>query len=767
MSSIFTVAPDILVLYLEDGWIEPWRQELYEPQPGDEVINGRLMRNGVAAGFFTRDLFGTAFIAFPERRVGQPFDKSVLLNSRNYRIHSFGDINYFDYINPVNVYLKSKPVDFMARPTPYCGVGGYWVYLELEHPLQEGMTYQIDFWRIGALPGRGVFDFSTKSMVSEAIHVSQVGFYPGAPEKHAFLSLWMGSGGGKAYPEGLIFNVIDERNAIRYTGEVKLHWPYTRIETLTYGISKNFNYTDVYRMDFSSFNETGIFRIHIPGIGASIPFEIREGVWVDPFISVMKGFFAQRSGIAKGPPYTEFIAPRAFHPEDGFVVYHMDLTLLDTPAKGLNPDGMEMDRWKAIGLYGTDIVVPNAWGGYFDAGDWDSRVQHLTATSLQLELLMTAPEFFGGLHLNIPESGNDIPDILSEALWNIDHYKRMQTYEGGIRGGIEFESYPLHGETSWTNSMRAYAYAPDHWSAYIYAAVTARAAYVMEKFGWGEAEPYRQSALRAFEWAEAEYAAWLTPERRQYVSFDILDIINADRAMAAIELYRLTGEVNYHEIFLSIYYVNYIMFRDPQAARPSSVYLELPEYMRDEEVFNRIFDSMVENADWIADFANSNSFGIVNSHRWATMRWGDYSAPDNIITLVQAHRHTQDERYLNAILGFAGFATGANSLNMSFTTEVGTNTPGRMLHVDSRFSGQPPPIGLTVFAAMDLELYADYWIYERIFANYMFPPISEWPNIDASTPVFPHVKHAEYMIHSTMSRTCFYFGYLAYISSLR
>jgi endoglucanase len=36
--------------------------------------------------------------------------------------------------------------------------------------------------------------------------------------------------------------------------------------------------------------------------------------------------------------------------------------------------------------------VPNAWGGYFDAGDWNRRIQHLDATNLLFELAEMFPQ---------------------------------------------------------------------------------------------------------------------------------------------------------------------------------------------------------------------------------------------------------------------------------------------------------------------------------------------------------------------------------------
>ena len=92
-----------------------------------------------------------------------------------------------------------------------------------------------------------------------------------------------------------------------------------------------------------------------------------------------------------------------------------------------------------------------------------------------LELLQLYPNYFAETNLNLPESDNSIPDIIDEALFNIDCYRRLQTVEGGIRGGIEAAEHPKQGETSWLESLKVMAYAPGPWSSYLYANVAARA----------------------------------------------------------------------------------------------------------------------------------------------------------------------------------------------------------------------------------------------------------------------------------------------------
>ena len=108
----------------------------------------------------------------------------------------------------------------------------------------------------------------------------------------------------------------------------------------------------------------------------------------------------------------------------------------------------------------TGDLSPQCMGGYCDAGDWDRRIQHLSVSRTLLELYELFPDYFERLDLNLP-GPDGLPGIIREALWDVDFYKRLQTKEGGVRGGIESEAHPRYGEGSWQESQLVMAYAPD------------------------------------------------------------------------------------------------------------------------------------------------------------------------------------------------------------------------------------------------------------------------------------------------------------------
>ena len=77
-----------------------------------------------------------------------------------------------------------------------------------------------------------------------------------------------------------------------------------------------------------------------------------------------------------------------------------------------------------------------AWGDYHDAADHDRLIGHVRIPAVLLTLYEMFPKAFTDGQLNIPESGNGIPDLVDEARWGVDFWVRMQDAgDGGVRGG--------------------------------------------------------------------------------------------------------------------------------------------------------------------------------------------------------------------------------------------------------------------------------------------------------------------------------------------
>jgi len=744
------VTPDVLSITVHAGRVEYGRQVPYERQPGDKIDRRKHHRWVWRRGKFLGGLVGKdeKILYTPDRRIGPKLDTAWADRRESYRILSVDDPNYLEEALPLAVHRKGKPTDF-ARVGPWNMEAPieHVLYLRLPKSLSIGSHYTIGF-KSGRLPDQG-FVYEPRKLRSEAVHVSHLGFRPDDPAKVAFLSCWTGSGGGVAYRAGLRFQVLDESGKSVFEGKASLSKAANDRTEDAY--KRNYNGVDVYMMDFSPLKTPGTYRVCVEGIGCSYPFEIAEDVWRKAFVASARGFYHQRSGIELGPPYTTFKRPRCFHPDDGVKVYASTCPLMDS-GNGLNRKDSNFGN---LVKGKTDQIVPNAWGGYMDAGDWDRRIQHLKVSRLLLELADLFPDYFAAASLNIPESNDKLPDIVNEALFNLDCYRRMQTPEGGIRGGIESEEHPRHGEGSWQESLTVMAYAPGIWSSYVYAGVAARAAHWLERREPKLAKVYRESALRAMRWAEKE----LKKAGDRKFPIEVRD----SRNLAAAQLFRLTGDAQWHDLFLATTFL-----KDPKAdvwkwqshdQRDAAwVYCRTKQPGTDATIQRNCRSAILREAAERLAAQRRAGFGWLK-HAWRPFGWGVPVVPD-ADSVVRAHALTGDAKYLRALVLGCQMGAGANPLNLCYTTGLGHRWPQHPLHIDSRITHQPPPPGLTVFGPQDVQRNLNHWGM-KLVGRFCFPQVKHWPTMEAYWDVFWYPQVCEFTVQQPMAANAYIWGYLA------
>ncbi len=747
---VCAVAPDILSVKVQSGEVVWGLQHPYEPQPGDRIDDPDHQRWVIRDGKCLGALAGAEkkIIRDMDRVVGPRLDSERLSRPETYRLSALGDPAYAAPTAPTAVHRKSKPTA-LARTGPWAFESPveHTVYVYLPTPLKTGAQYTLTFSGV-PLPKQS-FVFRPQQMRSEAVHVSHLGFRPDDPAKVAFLSCWLGDGGGLTYAAGLPFHVLDDRTSdTLFTGTLRLSKAANAADEDAY--KTNHNGTDVWEADFSALNRPGTYRVYVEEIGCSYPFAIAEDVWQRAFTVSARGFLHQRSGIALGPPFTDYRRPRCFHPDDGVRVYASAAGLMDT-GNGLNSQDSNFGN---LVKGKTDEIVPNAWGGYMDAGDWDRRIQHLCVSRLLLELAEVFPERFARLSLNLPESGNGLPDVVNEALFNLDCYRRMQTPEGGIRGGIESSEHPRQGEASWQESQTIMAYAPDPWSSYEYAGVAARAARVLRPIKPALAAEYLTSAVRAIEWAEQDLP--------KHTSLPDPHAVKDSRNLAAAELFRTTGDERWNRLFLetTVYtdpQAEIFVYQDHEQRDAPWVYAQTEQPGADAKVKENCRRAILKEAD--ARAASTDRTGF----RWAKYEWrptgtGSLTAPDGV-SLVRAHRLTGDPKYLRALVLACQTGAGANPVNLCYTTGLGYASPQHLLHIDSQVTGQAPPPGLTIFGPCNTAQMKQEWALDFIDQT-CYPPSRQWPIIEAYFDVFWYPLICEFTVQAPMAGTAYVWGYL-------
>lgn len=747
---------DILALRVQEGWVEGGVQEPYVPEEGETLRQDRqiphltwIEKDGKPVATLVRDTIKGDQRFVLETRLGADLDTALADDRDSYTVN--GE-------RPLAVWRKTKPNN-MADPS-YEETLLHTLYLVLPRPLEEGQEYALGFVS-GLLEEDGaLFTFQPQNQRSEAVHVSQLGFRPRDPSKVAYLSQWMGLGGGIGYERFSTFHLVKGGSGkIVYTGKVNFQHDGKPVVFHNHcrlnGESDELTvHTSVYEMDFSDFNVPGVYRVYVPGLGCSFPFAIDEQeTWLRGFKLSMNALYCQRSGIVTGEPYTSFSRPRVYHPEDGRVIHQSRCSLMES-GNGLNCYGTDVNNFGNLVRKATDVVVENACGGTFDACDWDRRIQHLRATQLLTELYLMFPDFYKDLSLPIPESGNGLPDILNEGLYNVDFYRRLQLPEGGIRGGIEAEEHPVLGECGWQDSWQAFAYAPDFWSSHWYASAASRMAYALAPIAPEKSVVYRESAQRAMDWAEEQYPRLLRSEGHKWTP-SAHQRIRDTRELAAVDMYRLTGEETYDALYRQL--------RQEHSYEAAFVYATLPAGMGDGKIRQACVHTILEAADRAVAFGEKAPCHLTTPDP-ETASTGSYSSFYTIAqmgVLARAHYLTGDGRYLAAAVAACGFGCGANPDNLCYTTGVGSRNVVNILHHDSRITGQPAPAGITVFGPQNMCFSNRDGFIPFLRNDHFWPGVYAWPATESYFDAYRIAPENEYTVQGSIGPNLYNWGYLA------
>ncbi|HOK04330.1 MAG TPA: glycoside hydrolase family 9 protein [Victivallales bacterium] len=782
---LYPATPDIVAIRIQEMEVIKEGQKKYVAEEKDEIkAGGELVpvwtKNGVSREKINRDLYrnGQRYahyfepygtwqpMIWREYIRGTPLKKNLIDSPSAYRIYSDNIEAMRNGIEPLTVYRKSKPIDQDL-------VNGkksvqHIIYLKLPEKLVEGAKYKIEFKAINTRETSVEFKFNSRENRSESIHVNQIGYRPDDTFKRAYLSLWLGNGGAYKY-EIDSFEIIDDNSKKTvYSGKIIEGFPVSRPEKLKE--DKNFVFTNVYYMDFNDFQMIGKFRIHVPGVGVSYPFEIsNERSWLSAFSISMKGLLAHRSGIELGPPFSEYRRPRNMHPADGFKIFELEHTRLEGEIAIVRK---ELDQKIGNPANISKLKInSNAWGGYMDAGDWDRRANHLDVSYDLLELYQINPTFFAKVKLSLPpgETKDNIPDLVNECLWNIDCYARMQESDGGVRGGIESTKHPRQGEASWQETLLIGTFGPDPITSYSFAACSAKSARILSEIDSHKADFYRKKAILAWNWSEESAQKVFDEIKKRSPSFDLnqaIKSLNAEKLRAASELYSLTNDAKYHNAFKDL-----LGKIDPYDVSEIEIgamfnYAMLSNEKSDPKFRNICVELIKRFADVAIDFGKNNAFNIhTRVPGLPMMGWvAYYSVPEMIVgpVLPRAYILTNDRKYLDAAIAAAHFSSGANPLNITFTVGVGSDYPRNPLHIDSRVSAQKAPEGITVYGPMDAQAEWGFnsWVHTWHLGD-MFPNSHSWPAAEWYVDIFLWPAMCEYTVHQTFRPTAYYWGFLA------
>jgi endoglucanase len=433
--------------------------------------------------------------------------------------------------------------------------------------------------------------------------------------------------------------------------------------------------------DFSAVTQTGTFQLEVAGIGLSHPFDISPTVYADAFSLAARAFYGQRCGTAVD------LAPT--HPGYAHPACHVP----GTP----NPDAL---RHPSSGSSGS----VDGERGWHDAGDYGKYVVNSgIATGELLWAYELYPGRAGGVRLNIPESGDEVPDLLDEARWNLEWMLTMQDRDGGVWHKLTSERFGSFVMPHLDDGGPRYVIgtgSPPFKSSCAsgdFAAVMAIAARVYRRFDAAFAASALEAAEDAWGWLarypNVTFRNCCGIETGEYGDGDCSD----ERLWAAAELYRTTGRSSYGASFVE----GQSAFRPAVDAGPPQSWGDvrnlamLAYYLSgqggaDESVRTRIRTDALASADAIVARARANAYRV--SLRSTDYVWGSNGVAANYgVLLLLAGAIAGDGRYGAAALENLHYLLGRNTFGLSWVTGLGDRPFQRPHHRPSGADANSEP----------------------------------------------------------------------------
>ncbi|MCK5135448.1 MAG: carbohydrate-binding protein [Bacteroidales bacterium] len=684
-----------------------------------------------------------------------PINEVLAKSIATYTITSTDDPGYSTVRNPVSIGYKAKIEGSLMS---------YWIYLELPDELTENKTYTVYWGGLAANRTSETFTFNTKNIRSESIHINQVGYAPNSGMKHAYIYQWMGTGGGVDFSscEGNSFYLLRNSDSsvvyssADYGESVQLR---SKIQLENTNSSRiGWHGCDVWECDFSDIGNTvyvapGEYRIAVEGIGCSFPFRIDKEVYTDLAYLLTRGLFHQRSGPARKIEHTPFVKPIDHTPgvNNFKVTYSTHLYV-----------GDDATNFEQLPATATEWVWPDnphphmndepdgwGWGGYFDAADCDKRRKHLRVSRDLLLVYEMNPTKFKDEELNIPESGNGYPDILDEAKWGIDFYRRLKGPTGGICGGLETTGY-YH--PSWEDNHMWYAYGEEAITSWKYSGLAAHLAYCLEVSGAEQAviNDWIQEAEEAYSWAGTESPG---NQGKEYIE---------QKYYAAACLYRITGDHTYIDDFNECI----SWYNDLQTNGGSFVYCLTPydrwdNFTIEDKNLQNSLKSSIESAACLNGLnqASERALRYINRSN-PGISWGGYY-PHVMLQMVFHHISDNDE-VLDYLFTTADLYLGVNNdqqVSVSGAESVNAERTCRdLLNLDSPYDGVSGWIpGIPPFKHATSVYHPGYFIEP---AN----PL-DWPLMEQCNDIRYYIEAGEYTVYETISPMASLFSYLKALSS--
>lgn len=401
-------------------------------------------------------------------------------------------------------------------------------------------------------------------------------------------------------------------------------------------------------VDFSELQTPGTYLAYLGDSAISHPIIISDKALEDATIASLRWFYYQRASLELTEEFAGKYARPMGHP-DTAAKYH---TLL----------GKELN---------ATFASPKGW---YDAGDYGKYIVNSgISTYTLLQLYQHNKEYFKKLSLNIPESNNDVPDILDEIRWNLEWMLTMQDEDGGVFHKLTTKQFCGTVMPDRDTKPR-FAIGKSITATWDFVGVLALAADIYKTYDAEFSEKMAKAAGKAYWWAkEHPYDFFEQPSDIGTGSYEDGNAVD-EQIWATAEMYRITKNdsilkdmrqfaLNKSRWKLHGWQTVYAMAAFTIATNP--------------DIFEKADVDSAENlifalADDYVGSLEENGYGVAMTE--GDFYWGSNSVAANKgIVLLHAYILTKENKYLNAAIGILDYLLGRNPLDVSYLTGFGTN----------------------------------------------------------------------------------------------
>jgi endoglucanase len=424
---------------------------------------------------------------------------------------------------------------------------------------------------------------------------------------------------------------------------------------------------NVQTADFSQYKTQGKgFTLTADG-ETSVPFDIGANAAYEQLrTDSLSWFYVQRSGIE----ISDAIAPGY-----GRKAGHL----------GVAPNQGDTDVPCQPGVCDYRLDVH---GGWYDAGDHGKYVVNGGIAAYQLMSTFERTKVAAGARpqrladgtLRLPEHGNQVPDVLDEARWELEFMLRMQVPAGQPLAGMVH--HKVHDQ-NWTglpldpaaDPQPRELHPPSTAATLNLAATAAQAARLFAPYDKAFAAKLLAASRTAYAAALAHPAIYApVTDSNGGGAYDDTDVTD-EFYWAAAELYISTGEKAYRDAVTASKWHTADIFKPEgfswgfTAALGRLDLASVPNGLPDRD---RVRKSVVDGASAYVATVRANPYGIAYAPGSGKYEWGSNSAVlNNLVVIATAYDLTGSAAFRDTVASGMDYLLGRNALNQSYVTGFG------------------------------------------------------------------------------------------------